>query len=139
MGARPWIHLCATVPSLKVMRCCAGSQWSWSHITLRLGHTNPRRKSQDETSRSAHHGLQTVYQAQRSVGQNIVTIVESTVEHRTDELYHLKVDNTNFHDFYHVTTIKLEGILDVIGNPIPTFPIAVHCNNFDFLNCSFTN
>jgi len=36
-------------------------------------------------SRRAHHGLQTVEQAKRSVGQNTVTIVQSTVDHRTDD------------------------------------------------------
>jgi len=41
-----------------------------------------RRKPQDETSRSkSHHELLTVEQAQRSVSQNTVTIVQSTVDH----------------------------------------------------------
>jgi len=44
-------------------------------VTHHLGHTNPRRKPHDATSRRTQQGLQTVEQAQRSVGQNTVTIV----------------------------------------------------------------
>jgi len=65
LGQRLWIHLCATLQSLTVTRCCTGSQWSWSRITISLDtHTSsPRWLPQDEASRRAHHGLQTVEHA----------------------------------------------------------------------------
>jgi len=77
------MHLCATVQSLNVMRCRTGIQWSWSRISLdTLAYGGSRR------TRRAEEHITDCKQLTRpsSVCQDIVTIVQLTLDHRTDEL-----------------------------------------------------
>jgi len=47
---RVWNHLCATVLRLKMVRCCTGSQWSWSRTcfdTLAIGGNSRSRRAEE--------------------------------------------------------------------------------------------
>jgi len=57
-----------------------------------------------------------------------------------EEFYHLKVENPSYHDFVMFSTpndgkgFKLGAQSGVVGNPIPTFLIAIHRSKFDISN-----